>query len=108
METDVLRHFIGRDVEILVGGAWVDGHMQPIVKGVITLIPFKDVAHFYGPTAVKAESVQAIRQVIRSGVPLADPSPQANTTAGGVPVRSSLDQVQNSGNKFVHAEKRRG
>jgi len=106
METDVLKHFIGRDVEILVGGAWVDGHMQPIVKGVITLIPFKDVAPFYGPTALKAESVQAIRQVIRSGVPLADPAPQA--TAGGVPIRSSLDQVQHSGNKFVHHQKKRG
>lgn len=106
METDVLKHFIGKDVEILVGGAWVDGHMQPIVKGVITLIPFKDVAPFYGPTALKAEAVQAIRQVIRSGVKLADPVPQ--TTAGGVPIRSSLDQVQNSGNKFVHHQKRNG
>lgn len=106
METDVLRHFIGKDVEILVGGAWVDGHMQPIVKGVITLIPFPDVASFYGPTAVKAESVQAIRQVIRAGIKMAEPVPQA-TTAGGVPIRSSLDQVQHTGNKFVHHQKRR-
>lgn len=105
METDVLKHFIGKDVEILVGGAWVDGHMKPIVKGLITLIPFSDQAAFYGPTALKAEAVQAIRQVIRAGVKLADPVPQA--TAGGVPVRSSLDQVSHQGGKFVHHQPRR-
>ncbi len=88
MELDVLKNFIGRDVEVLVGGVWIEGHMQPIVKGVITLLPLGDVAQFYGPTAMKADVVQAVRQIRKQGQVQVDPAaePSAN-------VRSSLDSL---------------
>jgi hypothetical protein len=88
MESETLRHFIGKDVEILVAGVWVEGHMTPIVKGVITLLPFADTAEFYGPTALKMEVVQAIRQVKRQKQ--VDTFVQPSTDGS---VRSSLEQV---------------
>jgi hypothetical protein len=101
MEADILKHFIGKDVEILVGGAWVEGRMQPIVKGVITLIPFGEVAAFYGPTALKMESAQAIRQVIRAGQKVVEPTEQPAPGLMGGNIRSSLEQTT-PGNRFVH------
>jgi hypothetical protein len=98
METDVLKNFINKDVEILVGGVWVDGHMTPIVKSVITLIPFPENASVLGPTALKAESVQCIRQIKRDAM-------KANTqtvatSQSPVPVKSSFES-SNPGNRFV-------
>jgi hypothetical protein len=90
METEHLKHFVNHDVEILVAGVWIEGHMKPIVKGLITLIPFDETAVFYGPTAVKAEVVMAIRQLKRSGQKIVDPVPEVQNV--GV-IRSSLDQV---------------
>lgn len=90
METDVLKHFIGRDVEVLVSGVWIEGHMQPIAKGVVTLTPTAETAAFYGPTALKADVIRAIRQVIRSGQRISEPVPEINQSGS---VRSSLDQV---------------
>lgn len=90
METKHLKHFINRDVEILVAGAWVEGHMQPIVEGLITLIPFPDTASHYGPTALKADLVQAIREVKRGGRVMAEPT-TVPTNVGTI--RSSLDQT---------------
>lgn len=89
MELDVLKNFVNRDVEVLVGGVWIEGHMTPIVKGVITLLPLGDTAQFYGPTALKAEVVQAVRQVKKQGqTPQVAPAPE---TPG--PVRSSLESL---------------
>jgi hypothetical protein len=90
METDILKHFIGKDVEILVSGVWLEGHMQPIAKGVVTLTPVGETGAFYGPTACKTDVIQAIRQVIRSGVRVANPLPEINQDA---PVRSSMESV---------------
>jgi hypothetical protein len=90
METDILKHFIGKDVEVLVSGVWIEGHMQPIAKGVVTLTPVAETAAFYGPTALKTDVIQAIRQVKRSGQPVSQPVPEINPPAS---VRSSLDQV---------------
>jgi len=90
METDILKHFIGKNVEVLVGGVWIEGHLQPIAKGVVTLVPTDETAPFYGPTAMKADVIQAIRQVKRSGQRLSEPVPEINPQPV---VRSSLDQV---------------
>lgn len=90
METDILKHFIGKDVEVLVSGVWIEGHMQPIVKGIVTLTPTGEVAAFYGPTACKAEVIQAIRQIKKSGERLANPAPIVDTKEA---VRSSLESV---------------
>lgn len=90
MESDILKHFIGKDVEILVSGVWIEGHMQPIAKGIVTLTPTAETAAFYGPTACKMDVVQAIRQVIRSGQRIAEPVPEITPSTN---VRSSLDQV---------------
>lgn len=103
MEASVLGNFVKRDVEILVGGVWISGHMTPIVKGVITLIPIGVEKEFYGPTALKAEVVQAIREVRKQ--------PQANTAPSvpsdpslPPPLRSAFDgnQQGHPGMKFVH------
>lgn len=90
METDILKHFIGKDVEVLVGGVWIEGHLQPIAKGVVTLVPTDETAVFYGPTAMKADVIQAIRQIKRFNQKLSDPVPEVQPPTM---VRSSLDQV---------------
>lgn len=90
METDILKHFIGKDVEVLVSGVWIEGHMQPIAKGVVTLIPFGETGVFYGPCACKADVIQAIRQVKQSGQRVAEPVPEISPPTS---VRSSLDSV---------------
>ncbi len=97
MESEVLKHFIGKDVEILVAGVWIEGHLQPIVKGVVTLLPLAEAGVFYGPTACKVEVIQAIRQIKRSGQKVADPVPEANPPTN---VRSSLDSIT-PGQRFV-------
>lgn len=90
METDILKHFIGKDVEVLVSGVWIEGRMQPISKGIVTLVPTDVTAAFYGPTAMKTDVIQAIRQIKKSGQVVSDPVPEANQPPV---VRSSLDQV---------------
>ena len=90
METDILKHFIGKDVEILVGGVWIEGQLQPIVKGIVTLTPLAEAVAFYGPTACKTEVIQAIRQIKSSGQKVASPLPEINTNP---PIRSSLESV---------------
>lgn len=90
METDILKHFIGKDVEVLVGGVWIEGHLQPIAKGIVTLVPTDETAVFYGPTAMKADVIQAIRQIKKFGQKLSDPVPEVNQPPT---VRSSLDQI---------------
>jgi len=90
METDVLKHFIGKEVEVLVSGVWIEGHMQPITKGIVTLLPVGDAISFYGPAACKAEVIMAIRQVIRSGQKIAEPFPEINQSPA---IRSSMESV---------------
>lgn len=92
MEIKILKNFINHDVEVLVAGVWIEGRMTPIVEGVITLLPLKDVASFYGPTALKADVIQAIRQVKRAtqqSTPVEQPADLTDPTK----IRSSLDQV---------------
>lgn len=90
METDILKHFIGKDVEVLVSGVWIEGHMQPIAKGIVTLLPVGEAGSFYGPAACKAEVIMAIRQVIRSGVRMANPVPEIDQPPA---VRSSMESI---------------
>jgi hypothetical protein len=91
MDVEILKSFINHDVEVLIAGVWIEGHMTPIVKGVVTLLPLADVAPFYGPAACKTDVIQAIRQVRRltTQAPV-DPVP---TPTDPTQIRSSLDQV---------------
>lgn len=100
MESDILKNFVKMDVEILVGGVWIEGHLLPIVKNIVTLVPIGVAKEHYGPTACKMEVIQAIRQVrhpaqANTMVPN-DPSPPT-------PVRSGFESAQHGhpGNKFV-------
>lgn len=89
MEAEILKHFIGMNVEVLVGGVWIEGNLRPIVKGVVTLLPIGDAAAFYGPAAFKQDAIVAIRQVRKTGpveMPVEEIRPPAQ-------VRSSLDEV---------------
>lgn len=91
MEIDVIKPFINHDVEVLVAGVWIEGHLVPIVKGTLILHPIGEAAAFYGPTALKADVIQAIRQVKKNGQAadqFIDP-----TTEAPKPVRSGLDPV---------------
>lgn len=98
MDNDILKHFIGHDVEVLISGVWIEGHMQPIAKGVIVLLPIDGTDIFYGPTSCRADVIQAIRQIKREKTaPL--PLPEADSTK----IRSSLDQVT-PGHRFVIAK----
>jgi hypothetical protein len=102
MELDVLKNFIKKDVEVLVGGIWIEGHMTPIAKGLIVLLPIGLAKDHYGPTACKAEVIQAVREVRRPAsinvavVPSDPAAPPA--------VQSSLGTTSKNhpGNKYVH------
>jgi hypothetical protein len=89
MEADILKHFIGMNVEVLVGGVWIEGNLRPIVKGTVTLLPIGEAASFYGPAAFKQDAIQAIRQVRKTG-PIQVPEEVIPPTQQ---VRSSLDEV---------------
>jgi hypothetical protein len=89
MEAEILKHFIGMNVEVLVGGVWIEGHLRPIVKGVVTLLPIGEAASFYGPAAFKQDAIQAIRQVRKTGAVQVPEEVVAPTQQ----VRSSLDEV---------------
>ena len=67
MDLDILKNFVRMDVEVLVGGVWIRGNLSPIVKGVIVLSPLADEKDFFGIASLKAESIQAIRQVKQIG-----------------------------------------
>ena len=103
MELKVLKNFVKREVEILVGGVWVTGTLLPIVESVITLIPMGTEALHYGPTALKAEMVQAIREVRKQPT---DNAVAPTPTGAPAPVQSSFNSVpqggNHPGNKFVH------
>lgn len=89
MEAEILKHFIGMNVEVLVGGVWIEGHLKPIVKGVVTLLPIGEASAFYGPAAFKQDAIQAIRMVKKSTyVEMPMEEVQAPNQ-----VRSSLDEV---------------
>lgn len=89
MEAEILKHFIGMNVEVLVGGVWIEGHLRPIVKSVCTLLPIGEAAAFYGPAAFKQDAIQAIRQ-IKKTAPVQIPEEIVPPTQQ---VRSSLDEV---------------
>lgn len=89
MELDILKHFIKHEVEVLVGGVWVEGTMMPIAKGVVVLLPLEGAKPFYGPTSMKADAIQAIRQIkhLAGGVSFENPPPLDDN------VKSSFDGV---------------
>ena len=89
MDGDILKHYVGKDVEVLVAGAWIEGRLQPIAKGIVTLLPVGEAAAFYGPTAMKMEVIQVIRQVKQLGIR----TTELQDTAPPASVRSSLEQV---------------
>jgi hypothetical protein len=79
MELDILKHFIGMNVEVLVAGVWMEGHLKPIVKGVVVLQPIGEMTQFYGPSSMKADVIQAIRQVKKFPVTPQPPTPPDST-----------------------------
>lgn len=89
MEAKILKHFIGMNVEVLVGGVWIEGHLRPIVEGIVTLLPIGEASAFYGPAALKQDTIQAIRQV-RKHEPIEMPMEEIKPAPQ---VRSSLDEV---------------
>lgn len=91
MELEILKNFVNKNVEVLVGGVWLEGHMTPIVKSVVTLMPIGAAAVFYGPAAVKAENILAIRHVKTQEQPI--PVATIPEVKPDSDVRSSLDQV---------------
>jgi hypothetical protein len=88
MEIDVIKPFIGHNVEILVAGVWIEGFLSPIAKGVIQLMPLDELKEFYGPCALKVEVVQAIRQIRRPAT-----NAQSSPLDKDMTVRSGLDSV---------------
>jgi len=95
------------DVEVLVDGTWIDGHLLPIAKGVVVLQPISEAAAFYGPTSMKADVIQAIRQVKKPTFTTDIPTNEqiTETLAAPKPVRSSLEQ--NTPGHFVIAKETR-
>lgn len=89
MEIETIKSFIHHDVEVLVSGVWIEGHMTPIVKGVVILLPLPEFADFYGPAAMKIDVIQAIRQVKRLEKFVPEPTPENKPDV----ISSSLDQV---------------
>lgn len=75
MESDILKHFVNHEVEILIGGVWVEGLLLPIAKGIVVLKPIGEMATFYGPCSFKSEDIMAIRQLKKQSVPLVDINP---------------------------------
>jgi hypothetical protein len=104
MEASILKEFIRQDVEVLIGGTWVEGHLMPIVKNIVVLLPVGQAKEFYGPTSCKMEVIQAIRQVKRQ--PAAQvANPVSQNTAPPPAVKSGFDAAPKNnhpGNKFVH------
>ena len=103
MESDIIKNFVRRDVEILVGGVWIEGHLLPVVKNIVVLAPIGHSKEFYGPTSCKMEVIQAIREVKlppTTQVPAVnnDPSPPPAIKSGFGPAPKST----HPGNKFVH------
>lgn len=90
MELDILKHFVKHDVEVLVGGQWIEGTMQPVSKGIVVLLPFADMQQFYGPASLKAEAIQAIRQVKRNNITAPNVVPNIPTPPV---VRSSFESL---------------
>lgn len=87
MELEILKNFVNNAVEVLVGGVWLEGYMTPIVKSVVTLLPLDSAKEFYGPAAVKAENIMAIRQM-KIQVQLPPPLPEEPNK-----IKSSFEQV---------------
>lgn len=105
MEPAVLVNFVKREVEILVGGVWISGYMTPIVKSVITLLPVGADKEFYGPTALKAEAVQAIREVRKQSQAKVAPGATVPSDPSVPPTRSALETSNpghHPGMKYVH------
>src|ERR1035437_3091428 len=90
MELDILKYFIKFDVEVLIGGVWIEGHMTSIAKGVVILMPLDEAKEFYGPASFKAESIIAIRQVKRGNANI--PNVVINPPAPVV-IKSSFEAV---------------
>jgi hypothetical protein len=95
VDRDQIKLFVNHNVEVLVGGVWIEGHMTPIVKDQVTLLAIGEAAAFYGPTALKLESIVAIRQVKKVA-----PQPHVDEVKEKA-IKSSLDK-QTVG-KFVIA-----
>ena len=95
MDIEIIKHFINHDVEVLISGVWVEGHMTPIAKGVVVLLPIGGAEAFYGPTSCRCDVIQAIRQVKRTSTTPVAALPGTDNTK----IRSSLEQ--NTPGKFV-------
>ncbi len=90
METDILKHFVGKDIEVLVSGIWIEGRLQQIAKGIVTLLPIDEMASFYGPAAMKIEVIQAVRQIKRVVTQVAKP---ADTVKPASTVKSAFESL---------------
>ena len=63
METNIIKHFVGKNVEVMVRGTWVEGFLQPIANGIVILLPIGTAKQFYGPAHMKMDIIDAIREV---------------------------------------------
>ena len=100
MDINIIKPFIGLDVEVLCGttGVWIDGHLMPIAKSVIVLTPFDETKEFYGPCSMEIGAVQAIRQVKRN----TKQAPLQSDEIKNVGTRSALEQISvNAPGRFV-------
>lgn len=88
MELSILKNFVSKNVEVLVAGVWIEGFLGAIEKGVATLLPIGEAKEFYGPTALKVDVIQAIRQVKHlPSVPVAVPAVPTDITP---PIQSTM------------------
>lgn len=106
MEGKNIKPFVGKDVEILVDGVWVEGRLSPIAEGLVVLVPVGEMAAFYGPTALKIEDVRAVRQIIKQTVNQAKSTPNQPTYSGGVGEIKSAMSANPPSNRFLIADKK--
>jgi hypothetical protein len=104
MEGKNIKPFVGKDVEILVNGVWVEGRLSPIAEGLVVLVPVGEIAAFYGPTALKIEDVKAVRQIIKQQS-VKPQAPEEKTHSGGVGEIKSALSPNSPSSRFLIADK---
>jgi len=87
MEADVFKPFIGKNVEVLIGGQWICGKLQLFPKGIAAVLPIGAETAFYGIAKMEMKDIIAIREVITQ-----DKAKEAfNNAPDPVPTKSSLE-----------------
>ena len=105
MEGKNIKPFVGREVEILVDGVWVEGRLSPIAEGLVVLVPVGEVAAFYGPTACMLADVKAVRQIVKQQVNQTTPAKEETRHSGGVGEIKSAMSANPPESRFLIAGK---